>query len=180
MRKHLGIDGDTSGREMLEHFDLVLLGHHHVHDIITEEKSFRKVVSIGSPLQHTFGDRGEQKGFVVIDTGTLDVEFHELRTPRFTAFEGAKAIIPEEVEGGFVRVKVESKAEAAKAKKVLEKAGAASVVIEIIPKAKESRIDLTPGAKDTEILSKYVESEWGETNLDSKRLLQKGRKYLSG
>jgi DNA repair exonuclease SbcCD nuclease subunit len=177
MRKYVGIDGDVSAAELVESFDMAFLGHHHIHEVITLGEG-KRVVSVGSPLQLTFNDRGLEKGCVVLDTETRRIEFHVLDAPRFRAFEGEKSIVPEEVKGDFVRVRVASKAEATRVKKTLEEAGAASVVVELVPAATKSRIDLEPGAKDADILKKYISSEWGETSLDKGRLLSEGARFL--
>jgi DNA repair exonuclease SbcCD nuclease subunit len=41
---------------------------------------------LGSPLQLTFGDRGEQRGFTILDTATLEMEFIESDAPKFYWF----------------------------------------------------------------------------------------------
>lgn len=177
MRKYTGRDGDLSAEDLARRFDLVLLGHHHVHDIIVTAGG-RKVVSIGAPLQHTFGERGFKTGFVVVDTESLEVEHVPIKSPEFHAFTSLDEMAGTDATGDFVRVRVTGKREAEKARKILEDAGAASIAIEIIPDAKEVRIDLEPGLADTEILQRYVDSEWGKSDLDSARLLEFGHTYL--
>jgi len=183
MKKHLDREGDVSGKDLLEHFDLVLLGHHHIHDVILGDKDAhgrqKKVISIGSPVQLTAAERGEKKGYLIMDTETLDFDFIPLEAPKFHYFEGEKTIIPEKISGDFVNVKVKSKAEGTRVRAVLEKAGVAEYRIEIIPKKKASRIDLSPGAKDETIIDKFLGSEWGKTELDPARLKKLGQAYLS-
>ncbi len=53
-----------------EKFDLVLLGHYHKHQKITNN-----VYYIGSPMQLNFGEAGESKGLMVLDTKTKHLEF---------------------------------------------------------------------------------------------------------
>lgn len=181
MRKYTGREGDISAEELAEKADLVLLGHHHVHEIITlatDHSKNKQVVSVGTPLQHTFGERGFATGFIVVDTDTLKVEHIPIKTPEFKAFTGVKEIKADEVEGNFVRIKVAGKEEAKKAKDALEAAGAASIAIEIIPEAKESRIDLEPGLDDLEVIRRYTESEWGKHEFGSDRLIAVGQEYL--
>ena len=182
MKKHLDRAGDFSGKQLLKTFDLVLLGHHHIHDVIegpTDDSGrTRKVISIGSPIQLRADERGEKKGYLIVDTDTLDFEFMPLESPEFHLFEGEKAIIPEKIAGDFVTVKVKSKAEAVRTETLLKRAGAAEYRIEVVPEKKASRIDLTPGAKDEEILDKFMASEWGKTELDTDRLKKLGVAYL--
>ena len=182
MKKHLDRDGDFSGAELLDIFDLVLLGHHHIHDVIEGPTDAlgrtKKVISIGSPIQLRSDERGEKKGYLIIDTDDLTFEFVPIESPEFHLFDGEKAIVPEKIEGDFVTVKVKSKAEAARVEKVLERAGVAEYRIEVIPEKKTSRIDLVPGAKDDEIIDKYLASEWGKTDLDPALLKKKGMAYL--
>ena len=184
MKKHLDRDGDFSGKKLLNSpFDLVLLGHHHVHDVIAgrpdDKGRSKKVISIGSPVQLTASERGDKKGFLVIDTDTLDFEFIPLAAPEFHYFDGEKTIITDKIKDDFVRVTVKSKAEATRVEKKLKTAGVAEYKIEIIPERKDSRIDITAGAKDEDIIPKYVESEWGKSELDTTELIKQGMKYLS-
>lgn len=183
MKKHLDREGDVSGKDLLKHFDLVLLGHHHIHDVILGGKDSlggrqKKVISIGSPTQITAAERGEKKGYLIVDTETLDFEFIPLKAPEFHYFEGEKTIIPEKISGDFVNVKVKSKAEGTRVETILKRAGVAEFRIEIIPKKKASRIDLAPGAKDEEIIDKFLGSDWGKTDLDTARLKKLGQSYL--
>lgn len=181
MRKYHGREGDISAADIAEGWDLVLLGHHHIHDVV--EVGATKVVSIGSPIQHTFNDRGDKRGFLVVDIredgSEIKVEHIELDGPKFSAFEGEKAIVPERVKEGFVRVRVSSKAEGERARKTLEEAGAASIVVEVIPKAKKGRMDMKLAAKDEDIIEKFTKSEWGISEIDPKKLKEAGIKFLA-
>ncbi|WP_419663848.1 uncharacterized protein Dvar_40770 [Desulfosarcina variabilis str. Montpellier] len=183
MKKHLDRGGDFSGKELMKHFDLVLLGHHHVHDVILgptdKHGRTKKVVSIGSPIQLRADERGDKKGYIIVNTETLDFEFIPIESPEFHYFEGEKTIVPEKITGDFVSVKVKSKAEGTRVKTLLERHGVAEYRIEVVPEKKTARIDLTPGAKDEEIITKYLESEWGKTDLDHDRLKKIGLAYLS-
>lgn len=178
MAKYLGIAGDISGKDLLEDYNFVLLGHHHIHDVIDNECG-HKCVSIGAPLQHTFNDVAEKRGFIVINTETMSVEHKPLQSRKFWAFSGESEISPEKAKGGFIRCRVSSKAEGDRARKKLEDAGAVSVVIELIPKTPvKKRLDLTTGAKDEEIIKKFIDSEYCETELHKPTLLTLANKYL--
>ena len=179
MKKYHDLSGDVVGRNLLVDFDIVLLGHHHIHDVIESEDG-RKCVSVGAPLQHTFNDVGEKRGFVVVDTETREVEHHVLESRKFWAFDGEKAIVPEKAAGSFVRARVGSKTEGERVRKELEKAGAASITIEVVPKTpKKTRLDIKTGAKDDEIVQKFLESEFCTTELPKAELAGLARDYLA-
>ncbi len=177
-------EGDFEAKDLAA-WDMVLMGHYHVHGIVETTpyagKRGASIISIGAPLQHNFGDRGHKKGFVVIDTEELTCQHIPIKTaPAFKAFEGVSAIIPEDVAGHFVRVRVTGEKEAKRARMALEKAGASDYTIEMIPTSKEARIELDPGLDDAAILKKYISSEWGATTLDPDELLKVGLEYLKG
>ncbi|MBI9085479.1 MAG: hypothetical protein JEZ11_17920 [Desulfobacterales bacterium] len=179
MAKHHGVSGDVTGKDLLVDFDVVLLGHHHIHDVIHGDDG-RKVVSIGSMIQHTFNDVGEVRGFVVLDTETLEIEHIPIESRKFWAFTGESEISETKAAGSFVRVRVATKVEGERVRKKLESAGAASIVIEVIPVAvKTSRLDLEAGSKDEDIIQKYLDSEWCTTTLDKPELKKRAGKYLS-
>lgn len=64
----------------------------------------------GAPIQHSFGDEGEDKGFYVVDTNKrYDVEFVPIPNPKFLTFSGGVKDMTEEylsyaaVNGNYVR-----------------------------------------------------------------------------
>jgi len=66
-----------------EKFDLVLLGHYHKHQKIADN-----VYYIGSPMQLNFGEGGESKGLMVLDTETDKLEFIKNHlSPQFHQFK---------------------------------------------------------------------------------------------
>lgn len=181
MGKYHGVAGDINGKDLLESFDVALLGHHHIHDVIEGDRG-KKCVSIGAPVQHTFNDVGDRRGFIVLNTETLEVEHHEIESRKFWSFTGKDSIVPEKASGSFVRVRVGSKAEGEKARKELEKAGAVSIVVEVVPETKKARLDLdleSSGGKDEEIVQKFLDSEYCTTDLDKAELKTLANRYLS-
>jgi DNA repair exonuclease SbcCD nuclease subunit len=89
---HLGIQGAKVGSDFvytnpydaavddlnLPGFDAAFLGHYHMHQRLTANAWY-----IGAPLQHTWGDRGQERGFVIYDSETRQIERHMLSAPRF-------------------------------------------------------------------------------------------------
>ena len=94
-----------------DEFSLILSGHYHKH----QQKD--KLVYVGAPYQHDFGERDNQPGFVVLHieedkhNGNIDVdaEFVELDcAPRFVRIEKDSQHLRGLVKGNFVQVTDES------------------------------------------------------------------------
>lgn len=178
MKKHLDRPGDVDGSFLLDFFDFAFLGHHHTHDVIT--KGDKKCVSIGAPLQHRFSDVGEDRGFVVLDLEAGTIKHHVIESRRFWTFNDEKEVALDKVAGNFVRVQVESKAAKTRLEKELFEAGAASFSIDIVPKTpKKSRLDIKAGAKDDEIVKKFLGSEFCVTELPKPELAALANDYLA-
>jgi DNA repair exonuclease SbcCD nuclease subunit len=68
----LSIVTDISVRDLRKHFDLVLLGHYHKpQQIVTDDIS---VYYVGSPIQLDWGERDDEKRFLIVDSDTLEVK----------------------------------------------------------------------------------------------------------
>lgn len=68
----ISIIADISLKDLLEKYKLVLLGHYHKpQQIINDNIS---LYYVGSPVQLNWGEKGEEKRFLVVDTETLQVE----------------------------------------------------------------------------------------------------------
>jgi len=77
---------------------IVLCGHYH------SPGQKDKVVTVGAPLQHNFGDEGDDRGCWLIDTEAQTAEFHKLvSAPKFVTVR-SKADVKKGVSGSFVRV----------------------------------------------------------------------------
>lgn len=178
MQKHYGIAGNVAAQDLVAEFGLALLGHLHLHDTVSFPDG-RRVVSIGAPIQQRISDAGMETGFLVLETDDLSLQRVSTHGPEFASV-ASSTIDPSEVKDNFVRVRVASKAEEEKVRVELEKLGAASVSVEVVPVVNESRIDITPGSKDTDLFSKYLSSPWGKTKLDHARLTKMALGYLEG
>jgi len=68
----ISVISSLSVKDLLGKYQLVLLGHYHKpQEIISENIS---VYYVGSPIQLDWGEKNEQKRFLVVDTETLQVE----------------------------------------------------------------------------------------------------------
>jgi len=68
----ISIVSDISLRSLVNQYDLVLLGHYHKpQEIITEDI---RLFYVGSGIQLDWGEKGDEKRFLVVDTDTLDVQ----------------------------------------------------------------------------------------------------------
>ena len=119
---HHGVDGAMPGIPDMgftpmdlphDSFDYILCGDYHKHAELIPSKAWM----IGAPLQHSFGDIGQKRGWMAIDTETKAVEFVEnTQAPKFIGWDGAEG---EPAAGNFVRIRSEDqddlKALAAKA-----------------------------------------------------------------
>jgi DNA repair exonuclease SbcCD nuclease subunit len=68
----ISIQSDISLNDLIEKYELVLLGHYHKpQEIITDQI---KLYYVGSPIQLDWGEKGDKKRFLIVDTDTLDVQ----------------------------------------------------------------------------------------------------------
>lgn len=68
----LSIVSDISMKDLRGRYKLVLLGHYHKPQEIIE--STISLYYVGSPIQLDWGEKGDEKRFLVVDTDTLDVQ----------------------------------------------------------------------------------------------------------
>jgi len=68
----ISIIADISLRDLIGKYELVILGHYHKPQEII--RSDIKLYYVGSPLQLDWGEKGDEKRFLVVDTDTLDVK----------------------------------------------------------------------------------------------------------
>ena len=184
MLKHAGLTtNDLSASFFAMNFDLVLLGHHHVHDVLEYPRpdgSISKVVSIGAPLQLTFADRGQEKGYLKIELPSMTIKQIETNMPRFMEIHDPTALKPADVKNAFVRVKVSGGADLKKLQKKLETTEALKISFEHVPEKKQQRITgLKASMPDEEIFRKYIEGNAPPAGLDAHKLLKLSAKYMS-
>lgn len=68
----ISIVSDISLKDLVGRYDLVLLGHYHKPQEIIREDI--KLYYVGSPIQLDWGEKNEEKRFLVVDTESLEVE----------------------------------------------------------------------------------------------------------
>lgn len=68
----LSIISDVSMKDLRGKYDLVLLGHYHKPQEIIEENI--SLYYVGSPIQLDWGEKDDEKRFLVVDSDTLDVQ----------------------------------------------------------------------------------------------------------
>lgn len=68
----ISIVSDIKLKDLIGRYELVLLGHYHKpQEIITDDI---KLYYVGSPIQLDWGEKGDDKRFLIVDTDTLDVQ----------------------------------------------------------------------------------------------------------
>ena len=68
----MSIISDISARDLIGKYELVLLGHYHKPQEIIQDNF--KLYYVGSLIQLDWGEKNEDKRFLVVDTDTLDVD----------------------------------------------------------------------------------------------------------
>jgi len=169
---HLGIQGARVGADFVysnphdaavsdlnsDAFDSVFLGHYHIH-----QKIGRNVRYIGAPLQHTWGDKNQDRGFLIYDTSRKTVARHWLHAPKFVeesyTLLKVSGLQDPEWEGNYVRIidsKIWSEDERESARSCM---GAKSLEI-IPPKVDRTvqgpRLMVDPGKELKSVLKEYV------------------------
>jgi DNA repair exonuclease SbcCD nuclease subunit len=82
-----------------DHVKHVYLGHYHSHRRVSD-----KATVIGTPLQLTWADEGDTRGFLIIDAETGECEQIECKAPKFVTIDQGEIILTDEVEDNFIKV----------------------------------------------------------------------------
>lgn len=159
-------------------FRFSFIGHYHHSEEVKDN-----VVSVGAPLQHNFGDIGENPGWWIIkidDTGHEfdheNIEFIENDfSPRFYNLnlkeDWIGGIIPGDPKKDFYRIKVEGKNVPEGLEQIRWKR-----ISHTVAGQSRRRSTISFSDKKEDIIEKYVKARAGD--LDHKRLMEMGRKYL--
>lgn len=83
-----------------EVFDFGVFGHFHKRQFLDINERF---FYTGAPIQHSFNDEGEEKGFYVIDTKQNNVEFVGLNNPKFVTVTNYKKEDIVQLKGNYIR-----------------------------------------------------------------------------
>lgn len=115
---HLGISGAYVGKgnyamadafaveDLFPHaFAFGVFGHFHKRQYLGGHKHY---FYTGAPIQHSFSDEGEEKGFMVLDFETGEATFEEIPSPMFITVSNYKEVDFNELKGNFIRFQVNS------------------------------------------------------------------------
>lgn len=143
-----------------------LLGHYHKHQKLDDRTWY-----VGSPLQHNFGERGETKGFVVLDTIENTVTQIETDSPKFHQFDSVAAYEASGVDPKRDYVKIVLGTD-----EDVEIDG-----VQIVHTNKNKGTDVVEQPQhfdDTALMKDYIERENSELSVE--KLLQLGQTILEG
>lgn len=187
---HLGVQGCTVGSDFVytnphdikisdlnqNLFEIGFLGHYHQHQKVGDNFWY-----VGATLQHTWGDVGQNRGFIVYDTDNGYFDHIKLKYPEFITVD--KSELNNEFNDCFVRIvddKPWSLDDLESAKNKL-KCRSLEIVLSKNPisKVKGSRLDISTHTEFEELLEKYVKAGPQDySNLDSDYLIQIGLEAL--
>lgn len=191
---HFGVQGALVGSDFVypgtydpnvtdlepDRFDAVFLGHFHKYQKLAENAYY-----VGAPLQHNWGDTGEERGFLIYDTETCTHEFVPLKAPKFVRIDWESEEADSswgDTKDSFIEIVSQehwTAADKAKWKETLE----ARVLEVVSPKKKltqeqENRLQLVPTASVEDNVSKYVKQFGNVEGLDEGYLIQLGQEIL--
>lgn len=157
--------------ELFEDYSLVFTGHFHRHQ-------YRKnIIYIGSPIQLSRGEVGQEKGFIVFDTDVEKWEFVEYdEAPKYieVSSDDLKNLKNIDIKGNFAVVFIDEKIQDfAKLRYILYEIGAVDVIPVFLKE--EGEIISEASIQETHDLEKITRefiSQIEEENLDTNKLLK--------
>lgn len=170
---HLGISGAVVGKNSYplqdaftyqnlrpEFFQFVVLGHYHKRQFINGSNH---VFYCGSPIQHSFNDEGEGKGFFIIDTEKNTSEFVEIPNPQFhtvTSDTTQEQLAEYKDRGDYLRVQL-SESEVDKFQEIVP--DNLDYKVELTKEyIADMRVDVQIGMSFENMISKYAEEFYPE------------------
>lgn len=166
---------------LFKKFRISFLGHCHMMFRIKDKKDDTRIVSIGAPLQHTFGDAGSKRGWWIFDDkdcslkyvkNSFSPKFHTLMIEESWNIEKAYENNEEmDFEKDFFRIKVLGSKLPGGIGKIKWK----RVMFEVVDKSKK-RSTISFSDKKEDIFEKYIHEKKG--TLNEKKLLKMGRDFL--
>jgi len=159
-----GLDADVLSKK----FKWSFVGHWHVWSEVREN-----VISIGAPLQHNFGDSSQSKGWWIFDSEEGERKFVANHfSPRFYDFKinPKTTELPGDPLRDFYRIKTQGELPEFLNKLRWKR------ISRVVEGETKKRTTISFSDKKEDIIAKYVEARGG--NLDHKRLVEIGRKYL--
>ncbi|MCF6205311.1 MAG: metallophosphoesterase [Sulfurovum sp.] len=191
---HLGVSGAKIGSDFVytngaeptiqdiptSDFSAGFLGHFHLHQQLASNFWY-----VGAPMQHNWGDKGQERGIVLYDTSTNESSFLPLEHPQFVEIDSRNLKLrrSDSEKGNFVRVlsPVAWPEEDVEALRV--RLGAATLEVKL-PKAEteehKARIEVLPGNSYAEMSQKYVQSDLVDTqDMDEGWLMELANSILA-
>lgn len=186
---HVGIQGAKLGADFvfpspydltlddlnLPEFDAAFLGHYHMHQQLAPNCWY-----IGAPMHHTWGDKGQRRGFMTYDVNTKMASHIELEFPQFVEIPTGQFNAP---VGSYVKMQDTVSWAADVCEEVRTKHGWRSFEVVPVPssapKSHGPRLPVSVGMSMSDVLVKYVRSGLvTDPNLDEDYLLQLGQELL--
>lgn len=138
-------------------FDVVLCGDYHNHKQLAENAWM-----IGAPLQHTFGDAGQTRGFMVLDiekgqkTQARLVEIPHV--PKFVTWDSnGAAPLGSQLKNNFVRIRSDDETKLEKMRTIVDGFGPAAVQCELVRSmAAITRSNVTLSMKTSDLFVEWA------------------------
>ena len=161
---HHGVDGALAGvpecglaakHLPYEDFDFVLCGDYHNHKELVPGKAWM----IGAPLQHNFGDTGQRRGVLVLDTDTKTAEFVEnTAAPKFLHWDDGPFSMMPAVADNFVCVRADTQERLDAMRDEAAAAGARAVMRDLVKdwKAVGGRAEMMLGMSTSQMFRSWI------------------------
>jgi DNA repair exonuclease SbcCD nuclease subunit len=153
---------------------LFFTGHYHKHQQVRDN-----LTVIGSPMQHTWGDMGDDRGFIILDTDTSGKpkwKFRPYNAPKFVEIKAGEET-KDLVDGNYVRVILSKTiSEIENYREDLKKLGAKSVEFRVLARDSKLQKVIIPNLN---VLEKIIERYEKQINLDE-NTIKMGRAIRQG
>ena len=177
---HHGVDGAMDGipdmgfgpRDLPhEDFTVILCGDYHTHKELVAGKAWM----IGAPLQHTFGDAGQKRGYMVIDlaAGTANL-VENTNAPKFVTWAKGEAPLTKAIiEGNFVRIRHDDEKELDAIEVAVLTAGAKAVQKELVKDwAAVTRSDVSLSMTTSQMFKTWIADQELPAGVDPDELVK--------
>lgn len=139
-------------------FDWTFCGHIHKY-----QKFKKNVFNIGSPIQHDWGDKGDKKGFLVLDTVDGTVKREYTKYPEFREIEEIDVCLHKGDASNFYKIKFEEALDDSNVKE-LKKDLPYSILDYEIKSTDSKRSELTLDMGVDKMMEEYIKSYEGKLN----------------
>ena len=153
-------------KPLSESFDFVFNGHIHKYQQFQDN-----VFNIGSPLHQDWGDKWQDKGFLVLDTETKNIEFIKTKYPEFREIEEPYMDKYYGDDYNYYKINFDKTLKESDIKSIKEKFRFCVLNYQIKSSTKK-RANIELDMSWDKIIKNYVKNS--STKLDKKILLEKG------